>query len=116
MPSPHDTPTCSRQHCTPCRGGIPPLTRAEAAARLAELPGWELDEPATTLRRRYPFKNFVAALSFADRVGALAEAEGHHPVLTVGWGFCEVALTTHKIKGLPANDFILARLIAELKV
>jgi len=72
--------------CTPCQGGIPALTRAEAEAYLAEITGWELLEGGYKISRDYRFSDFREALSFVDRVGELAEAEGHHPDIAFGWG------------------------------
>ncbi|MDP6723527.1 MAG: 4a-hydroxytetrahydrobiopterin dehydratase [Pirellulaceae bacterium] len=94
--------------CTPCRGGIPPLTRPEAEALLAETAGWELLEEGHTISRDYQFADFREALDFVDRVGELAEAEGHHPDVAFGWGYATVSLQTKKIKGLHENDFIMA--------
>lgn len=94
--------------CTPCQGGIPPLTPAEAEKYLPEVPGWELTEGATKLERTFKFDNFVVAMAFAQKVGGLAEAEGHHPELTISWGRCRVMFQTRKIKGLHENDFIIA--------
>ena len=94
--------------CVPCSGGIPPLTRGEAEGLLSQTPGWTLNETATKIERRFGFGNFADALDFANRVGALAEIEGHHPDITFGWGYCEVLFYTHKIKGLHENDFIMA--------
>ncbi|MFQ5958774.1 MAG: 4a-hydroxytetrahydrobiopterin dehydratase [Alphaproteobacteria bacterium] len=94
--------------CVPCRGGIPPLTLAEAESYLPEAPGWTLDDTATRIERKFEFGNFVDALDFVNRVGALAEDEGHHPDISFGWGYCTVVFYTHKIKGLHENDFIMA--------
>ena len=94
--------------CTPCRGGVPPLTLAEAEAFLARTPGWSLFEAGRRLVRHYPFADFQSALDFVNRVGALAEREGHHPEMTVAWGSVTVAWWTHKIDGLHENDFIMA--------
>lgn len=94
--------------CTPCRGGIPPLTRSEAEALLAQAPGWTLDDTATRITRRLTFDDFASALAFVQRLGDIAEAEGHHPDICFGWGYCEVVFYTHKIKGLHENDFIMA--------
>ena len=98
----------SAKSCTPCRGGVPPLGRAEAERLLAETPGWTLDAGATRIERAFEFPDFAAALAFVNRIGVLAEAEGHHPDLAFGWGYCRVTLFTHKIHGLHENDFILA--------
>jgi 4a-hydroxytetrahydrobiopterin dehydratase len=79
-----------------------------AREMLAQLsPGWELS-PAGHLERTYPFKNFAQALEFANTVGAIAEAEGHHPDLHIAWGKCKVEVWTHKINGLSESDFYLA--------
>ncbi len=94
--------------CTPCRGGVPPLTPAEARRYLTEAPGWELDEPSTQIERRFEFKNFQQTLDFVNKIGKLAEHEGHHPDVCFGWGYCTVVFYTHKIKGLHENDFIMA--------
>ncbi len=94
--------------CTPCKGGIPPLTGAEAKSYLAETPDWMLDETATRIERKFNFKNFADALDFVQKIGVIAEQEGHHPDICFGWGYCSVVLFTHKIKGLHENDFIIA--------
>jgi len=94
--------------CVPCRGGIPPLTENEAHVFAREVPEWELTHDATRIKRPFRFANFVAALDFVNKVGALAEEEGHHPDIAFGWGYANVELYTHKIKGLHENDFIMA--------
>ena len=94
--------------CAPCRGGAAGLSAGEAEKLLAETPGWALEEGATRIRRTFRFKDFAAALAFAQRVGDLAEAEGHHPDIALGWGYCSVAFRTHKIGALHENDFIMA--------
>mgnify|MGYP000865856516 FL=1 len=104
----------SQKTCTPCRGGIPPLTSSEAEALLSQAPGWQLLENGTRIERRFGFKNFAAALAFVNRVGDLAEQEGHHPDITLGWGYANVLFYTHKISGLHENDFIMAAKVNEL--
>jgi len=94
--------------CTPCRGGVPPLTREEAERYLGQVPGWELLDDARLIRRTFRFKNFREAFAFVHAVGELAEAEGHHPDVCFGWGYATVALRTKKINGLHENDFIMA--------
>lgn len=96
------------KRCVPCRGGIPPLSRERAEQLLAETPGWTLDGAATAIERTFRFPDFASALAFVNRVGALAEAEDHHPDICFGWGHCRVVFQTHKIKGLHENDFIMA--------
>jgi len=96
------------QSCEPCRGGVSPLTLAVAQAMLNQVPGWELNRDGTRLSRHFVFTDFGAAQAFAVQVGELAESEGHHPVLTYTWGYCDVVFYTHKIGGLHENDFIMA--------
>ena len=94
--------------CVPCRGGVPPLPKARAEALLGELAGaWRLNT-AGHLECTYVFRNFADAMAFANRVGAIAERENHHPDLTVRWGQCVVEIWTHKISGLTESDFYLA--------
>ena len=100
--------------CKPCRGGVPPLTREEASKLLQEVPDWEISEDASKIARTYKVGDFVAALAFANNVGALAEDEWHHPDVSFGWGYVTVSLRTKKIKGLHENDFIMAAKIDEL--
>lgn len=94
--------------CTPCRGGVPPLTPDEASAYHPQAPEWVLQDASTRIERTYKFRNFAEALSFVRRAGELAEAEGHHPDISFGWGYATVSLRTKKIKGLHENDFIMA--------
>ena len=103
-----------QQTCVPCRGGIDPLEAAPAQDLLASTPGWELLDEATKIRRDFKLADFAATLEFVNRVGALAESEGHHPDITFGWGYCSVLFYTHKIKGLHQNDFIMAAKVNEL--
>jgi 4a-hydroxytetrahydrobiopterin dehydratase len=100
--------------CTPCRGGIPPLTRPEAENLMAQTAGWGLSESAHEIHRSYKFKNFAESLEFVNKVGDLAEHEGHHPDVAFGWGYATVSLQTKKIKGLHENDFIMAVKINEM--
>ncbi len=106
--------TLSQKTCTPCRGGIPPLGSSEAEALLPQAPGWRLLENGTRIERRFEFKDFAAALAFVNRVGDLAEQEGHHPDITFGWGYASALFYTHKIGGLHENDFIMAAKVNEL--
>jgi 4a-hydroxytetrahydrobiopterin dehydratase len=94
--------------CTPCRGGVPPLTPEEAEGYRGQAPDWSLMDGATRVERRFRFTNFREAFAFVARTAELAEAEGHHPDITFGWGYATVSLRTKKIKGLHENDFIMA--------
>ena len=88
---------------------------AEEAGRLVSLvSGWTLEEEAKGIRREFRFRNFAEAMQFARRVGEIAEAEGHHPDLSVGWGYCTVRFHTHAIRGLHENDFIMAAKVSRL--
>lgn len=101
------------KHCVPCRGGVAPLRGAELAAYAAQTPDWRvIDEHH--LERVFSFPDFQSALEFVNRVGALAEQEGHHPDLLLSWGRVEVRLWTHKVDGLTESDFILAAKIDRL--
>jgi 4a-hydroxytetrahydrobiopterin dehydratase len=106
----------ARQSCEPCHGDSPPVPEREWPELLAALTGWQVEREGKTprLTKTYRFKNFVAALEFASRVGALAEAENHHPRLVVEYGRVCVAWWTHAIGGLHRNDFIMAARTDEL--
>ena len=93
--------------CVPCRGGVPPLKGAELLALAAQLPAWQVvDEHHIT--RTFKFPDFRQALGFTNRVGELAEQQGHHPDIYLAWGKVQVTIWTHKINGLTESDFILA--------
>jgi len=96
--------------CVACRKGEPTLTDAEIAEFHPQVPDWQIVEGDSIkrLERVFQFANFAEALAFTDRVGALAEEEGHHPALLTEWGKVTVTWWTHKIKGLHRNDFIAA--------
>ena len=93
--------------CMPCRGDVPPLKGDELSGLAAQVPEWEVVEEHH-LRRRFRFKNFREALEFVNRVGELAEEQGHHPDVSFGWGYAEVTVWTHKIDGLTESDFVFA--------
>src|ERR1041385_1590798 len=94
--------------CTACRGDEPPLDPATAKRMMKHAPDWSLLDDGRRIERSFRFPDFRDALRFVDKVGALAEAEGHHPDINFGWGYATISLYTHKIKGLHQNDFILA--------
>lgn len=96
------------QKCVPCEGGTMPLTIQEAETLMKELADWKLSPDAKKIAKECKFRNFAEALAFTNKIGTLAEAEGHHPDLTLGWGKVGIELTTHAIGGLSVNDFILA--------
>jgi len=94
--------------CVPCKGGIAPMSEADARALLPSIKGWNLSKGAVKLSRSFTFRNFMQAQAFAVRVGEISELENHHPDICYGWGFCTVVFYTHKIGGLHENDFIMA--------
>jgi 4a-hydroxytetrahydrobiopterin dehydratase len=94
-------------HCEACTPGTPPLPETQAAELSSEVPDWERDG-TRTLRREFSFPNFRDAFGFVARVALIAEAEGHHPDIELGWGRAAFVLTTHAASGLTRNDFILA--------
>jgi 4a-hydroxytetrahydrobiopterin dehydratase len=100
-------------HCEACEPGTPPLPENEAAELSTEVPAWER-AGTRTLRREFSFPNFRDAFGFVARVALIAEAEGHHPDIELGWGRAAFALTTHAASGLTRNDFVLAAKIDQL--
>ena len=104
----------AEKNCTSCRGGVDPLSRDEARRSLASVPDWTLEDDARRLARSFRFKTFKGALAFVNRVGEIAEREGHHPDICFGWGYADIKLYTHKIGGLHENDFIMAAKIDRL--
>lgn len=95
--------------CVPCEGGTPPMTRGDAQKLLGEVSGWELvDEGVLKIRRKFKFKDFKSALLFVNKIGDIAEGEGHHPDIELGWGKADITLYTHAVSGLSENDFIVA--------
>jgi len=104
----------AQKTCTPCRGGVDPLSLDEAERLRTQAPEWTLLDDAHKIQRTFRFGNFREALTFVNSVGELAESEGHHPDITFGWGYVTVLLYTHKIKGLHENDFIMAAKIDRL--
>lgn len=98
------------QTCEPCRSGSAPMSQRDIERLKSQLPDWDLLEidGVVRLSQSFRFRNFAEALAFTNRVGALAEAEGHHPALLTEWGQVTVQWWTHKIGGLHRNDFILA--------
>jgi len=100
--------------CTPCRGGIPPLTPDEVERLHGQIPEWAIRDEAHRIERTYRFKDFAQAFAFVRQVADLAEQEGHHPDVAFGWGYATISLQTKKIKGLHENDFIMAAKVDSL--
>ncbi len=99
--------------CVPCRGGVPPMQGDEILEFAKQLDGWEVIKNHY-LRRTYTFSDFKQSLGFVNRVGQLAEEQGHHPDICFGWGRAEITIWTHKIDGLTESDFILAAKIDKI--
>lgn len=93
--------------CVPCREGATPMTEAQIAALLGQLEGWTV-EKGHHLTKTYRFADFARALAFVNRVGAVAEEQGHHPDISFTWGRARIDIWTHKIDGLTESDFVLA--------
>ncbi len=97
----------SEKNCIPCKGNIPPLKGTDLLHLEQQVTGWQVvDEHHLT--KQYKFPNFITALAFVNRIGAIAEEQGHHPDLELAWGRVGVKIWTHKINGLTESDFILA--------
>ncbi len=104
----------AQKKCVACEGMVSPFVREEAEVLLKQVREWTLSQDAASISKQYTFENFADALTFVNKVGALAEAEGHHPDIELAWGKVRITLTTHAIAGLSENDFILAAKIDQL--
>jgi len=102
--------TLMQMKCVACHGGEPTLTDEEIADLLPQVSEWKIVEQdgVKHLERRFKYRNFAQALAFTNKVGELAEVEGHHPAILTEWGKVKVTWWTHIIKGLHRNDFIMA--------
>jgi len=107
----------SETRCTPTGSHHRPLTETEIGEMMAQVPDWALmeEDGKKQLRRTFGFRDFVTALGFANRVGEIAETEGHHPAITLTWGRATVSWYTHMIGGLHKNDFIMAAKTDQLR-
>ncbi|TRW99233.1 4a-hydroxytetrahydrobiopterin dehydratase [Paracoccus sp. M683] len=94
--------------CEPCKGGVAPLAAEAVGVLMAQLEDWVLSDDGTTIRRRFAFKGFLKSVEMANLAAWLGNKQGHHPDISFGWGYCEVAFTTHEAGGLTRNDFICA--------
>lgn len=106
----------STKHCVPCEEGGEPLLESGEEEYKKQVPGWQIIRDGThRLRRQFKFKDFKEALSFVNKVGEIAEEEGHHPDITLTYGKVMIDLFTHAVGGLSENDFILAAKIDKLR-
>jgi 4a-hydroxytetrahydrobiopterin dehydratase len=103
-------PDLTHLKCVACRGGEPTLSDAQIAEFRPQVPDWQLRQVdgEQRLERIFKFRNFQEAIAFTDKVGAIAELEDHHPLITTEWGRVTVQWWTHKIRGLHQNDFVMA--------
>ena len=98
----------AKKDCIPCKGGVPPLKGEALQELLGQLGGeWQVIEEHH-LEKQYKFKNFRGALDFTNRVGEVAEQQGHHPDIYLAWGKVKILVWTHKIDGLTESDFVFA--------
>jgi 4a-hydroxytetrahydrobiopterin dehydratase len=97
------------KQCVPCKGGVPPLAGEALESLLAQLgpAGWQVIS-GHHLEKSYTFDDFSSALAFVNRIGAVAEEQGHHPEIYLGWGKVRLTVWTHKIEGLTESDFVFA--------
>ena len=97
-----------KQKCQACSGNTPKLDEKQISKHMSDLDNWSVNEEQKMIFKKFNFKTFNLALNFTNKVGKLADEEGHHPDISLGWGYALVMLHTHAIKGLSINDFILA--------
>ena len=102
-----------KKRCIPCEGGVPPLTEDEILDYISVVRGWIVKDDKKIFKH-YSFVNFRHTMAFVNAVAQIAEKEGHHPVMHIGYGFAEIELWTHAIDGLSENDFIVAAKIDAL--
>ena len=107
----------SNKKCVPCEGGVIPFDISEIHKYQKKVDGWNINENKEKiffLEKSFKFKNFLESQKFVNKVGEISEGEGHHPDIKFGWGYVEISITTHAIKGLSENDFILASKIDKI--
>ena len=106
-------PSLAERNCVPCRGGVPALSGQALHSLSHQLPNWDVVEEHH-ITRTFKFPDFKQALAFVNRVGVLAEEQGHHPDICLGWGKAEITIWTHAVSGLTESDFIMAAKIDEV--
>ena len=103
--------------CTPCEGGILPFDISEIHKYQKKVDGWNIvknNKNVFLLEKKFNFKNFKESQNFVNNVGKISEQEGHHPDISFGWGYANIKISTHAIKGLAESDFILAAKIDKI--
>jgi|TARA_B100000902_G_C26519182_1_gene532374 4a-hydroxytetrahydrobiopterin dehydratase len=112
------TEDLSSKKCVPCEGGIPAFTIEQINDYLKKVNGWvvnEKEENKFFLTKEFKFKDFVSSQVFVNKVGEIAENEGHHPDISFGWGYAIIKIYTHAIQGLAESDFILASKVDKIQ-
>ena len=104
----------SLQKCKACSGNMAQLSKSKITEYLKTLKSWNLNDDEKMIFKKYTFKTFNKSLEFTNLVGQIADEEGHHPDISLGWGYCIIIIHTHAIKGLTINDFILAAKIDKI--
>ena len=107
----------AQKKCIPCDGGIPGLDIKEIHKYLKMVDGWEVktdEQKIYYLIKNFKFKNFLESKKFVNKIGEIAEQEGHHPDIWFGWGYAKIKIFTHAIKGLHENDFVLAAKVDQI--
>ena len=102
------------QKCQACSGNIPKFDEKQISDNLSKLNSWSVNDEQKMIYKKFNFKTFKQALNFTNKVGEIADLEGHHPDISLGWGYSLVMLHTHAIQGLSINDFIIAAKIDEI--
>ena len=97
-----------KQKCQACSGNTPKFDDQQISEHLGKLENWSVNDEQKMIYKKFKFKTFKQALNFTNKVGELADKEGHHPDVSLGWGYSLIMLHTHAIKGLSINDFIMA--------
>ena len=102
------------QKCQACSGNTPKFDEKQISDNLSKLNSWSVNDEQKMIYKKFNFKTFKQALNFTNKVGEIADLEGHHPDISLGWGYSLVMLHTHAIQGLSVNDFIIAAKIDEI--
>ena len=102
------------QKCQACSGNTPKFDEKQISDNLSKLNSWSVNDEQKMIYKKFNFKTFKQALKFTNKVGEIADLEGHHPDISLGWGYSLVMLHTHAIQGLSINDFIIAAKIDEI--
>jgi 4a-hydroxytetrahydrobiopterin dehydratase len=106
-----------KKKCVPCEGGVIPFDISDIHKYQKKIDGWDVvknNKEMFFLEKNFNFTNFLESQKFVTNVGKISEEEGHHPDITFGWGYAKIEISTHAIKGLSENDFILAAKIDQI--